>query len=127
WTIQGLEVVNIFTDGGSEMAQYPLNIYHKWVSKFFTFVIPFGTVNYLPLMYLLDKHEGNALPYMLAPIAGFMFIIPCIFVEQIVVGHYCSTGAYLTCRFVRLYLYYLVCFIFKFYINETKKFTVIFS
>ncbi len=93
WTIQGLEVVNIFTDGGREMAQYPLNIYHKWVSKFFTFVIPFGTVNYLPLMYLLDKHEGNALPYMLAPIAGFMFIIPCIFVWKIGVRHYCSTGS----------------------------------
>jgi ABC-2 type transport system permease protein len=31
WTVQGLEVANIFTDGGREMAQYPLNIYQKWV------------------------------------------------------------------------------------------------
>ncbi|WP_129688281.1 ABC transporter permease [Gottfriedia acidiceleris] len=93
WTIQGLEVVNIFTDGGREMAQYPLNIYQKWITKFFTFVIPFGCVNYLPLMYLLDKTEGNAYLYMLAPIAGIIFIIPCLVVWEIGVRHYRSTGS----------------------------------
>ncbi|WP_088011248.1 ABC transporter permease [Gottfriedia acidiceleris] len=93
WTIQGLEVVNIFTDGGREMAQYPLNIYQKWVTKFFTFVIPFGCVNYLPLMYLLDKTEGNAYLYMLAPLAGIIFIIPCLVVWEIGVRHYRSTGS----------------------------------
>lgn len=93
WTIQGLEVVNIFTDGGREMAQYPLNIYQKWLTKFFTFVIPFGCVNYLPLMYLLDKTEGNAYLYMLAPIAGIIFIIPCLIVWEIGVRHYRSTGS----------------------------------
>lgn len=93
WTIQGLEVANIFTDGGREMAQYPLNIYHKWVSKFFTFVIPFGCVNYLPLLYLLDRNEGSSLIHMLAPVAGILFIIPCLFVWRIGVKHYRSTGS----------------------------------
>lgn len=93
WTIQGLEVVNIFTDGGREMAQYPLNIYQKWITKFFTFVIPFGCVNYLPLMYLLDKTEGKAYLYMLAPVAGIIFIIPCLVVWEIGVRHYRSTGS----------------------------------
>ncbi|ODG91532.1 hypothetical protein BED47_07725 [Gottfriedia luciferensis] len=93
WTIQGLEVVNIFTDGGREMAQYPLNIYQKWITKFFTFVIPFGCVNYLPLMYILDKTEGKAYLYMLSPVAGIIFIIPCLLVWQIGVRHYRSTGS----------------------------------
>ncbi|MGG0176426.1 ABC transporter permease [Gottfriedia acidiceleris] len=93
WTIQGLEVVNIFTDGGREMAQYPLNIYQKWVTKFFTFVIPFGCVNYLPLMYVLDKTDGKAYLYMLSPVAGIIFIIPCLLVWQIGVRHYRSTGS----------------------------------
>lgn len=93
WTIQGLEVVNIFTDGGREMAQYPLNIYQKWVTKFFTFVIPFGCVNYLPLLYLLDKNKGSDFLYILSPIAGIIFIIPCLFVWQIGVRHYRSTGS----------------------------------
>ncbi|TNJ58047.1 hypothetical protein FE784_38150 [Paenibacillus hemerocallicola] len=93
WTIQGLEVANIFTDGGREMAQYPLNIYQKWVTRFFTFVIPFGCVNYLPLLHLLDKTEGSGIPYMLAPIAGILFLIPCLLVWQIGVRHYRSTGS----------------------------------
>ncbi|XZF74927.1 ABC transporter permease [Bacillus sp. AL-1R] len=93
WTIQGLEVVNIFTDGGREMAQYPLNIYQKWITKFFTFVIPFGCVNYLPLMYILEKTDGKAYLYMLSPIAGIIFIIPCLLVWQIGVRHYRSTGS----------------------------------
>jgi ABC-2 type transport system permease protein len=93
WTVQGLEVANIFTDGGREMAQYPLNIYQKWVTRFFTYVIPFGTVNYLPLLYILGKHTGNDIVYMLIPVAGSLFIIPCFFVWQFGVRHYRSTGS----------------------------------
>ncbi len=93
WTIEGLEVVNIFTDGGREMAQYPLSIYKEWIRKFFTFVIPFGTVNYLPLMFILDKTQGNSTIYMLTPLFGLLFIIPCIFVWNFGVRHYKSTGS----------------------------------
>ena len=93
WTIEGLEVVNIFTDGGREMAQYPLNIYQKWVAKFFTFVIPFGTVNYLPLLSILGKNSGNELYTMLIPISGSLFILPCLLVWLYGVKHYRSTGS----------------------------------
>lgn len=93
WTIQGLEVANIFTDGGREMAQYPLDIYKKWVTRFFTFVIPFGCVNYLPLMYILDKTGGSGIPYMLTPLAGMFFVIPCLLVWRFGVKHYRSTGS----------------------------------
>jgi ABC-2 type transport system permease protein len=93
WTIQGLEVVNIFTDGGREMAQYPLDIYRKGVTVFFTFIIPFGCINYLPLLYILDKAQGNALLHMLTPLAGALFIVPCLFVWRIGVRHYRSTGS----------------------------------
>ncbi|RXZ80544.1 hypothetical protein EBB07_18515 [Paenibacillaceae bacterium] len=93
WTIQGLEFANIFTDGGKEMAQYPLNIYHKWVTRFFTFVIPFGCVNYLPLLYLLDKHDGQVLLHVLSPLAGFLFLIPCLLFWQFGVRRYRSTGS----------------------------------
>ncbi|KAB7666305.1 ABC transporter permease [Bacillus sp. B1-b2] len=93
WTIQGLEVANIFTDGGREMAQYPLTIYQKWVTRFFTFVIPFGSVNYLPLLFLLDKVGEHEVLYMLAPILGILFIIPCIFIWIFGVKYYRSTGS----------------------------------
>jgi len=93
WTIEGLEVINIFTDGGREMSQYPLNIYKEWVRKFFTFIIPFGTVNYLPLMFILDKIEGNSFLYMITPLLGMLFIIPCVLIWNIGVKHYKSTGS----------------------------------
>jgi ABC-2 type transport system permease protein len=93
WTIQGLEIANIFTDGGREMAQYPLNIYQKWVTRFFTYVIPFGCVNYLPLLYILGRTEGNSFLYMLTPLAGCAFIIPCLLLWRFGVRHYRSTGS----------------------------------
>ena len=93
WTIQGIEVANIFTDGGREMSQYPLNIYKKWVTRFFTFVIPFGCVSYLPLMYILDKVEGNKVLFMLTPLYGILFIFPCLLVWKLGVKHYKSTGS----------------------------------
>ncbi|MGM0880157.1 MAG: ABC transporter permease [Bacillota bacterium] len=93
WTIQGMEVANIFTDGGREMAQYPLNIYQKWVTVFFTFIIPFGCVSYLPLLYILDKVHGSEILYMLMPLAGVLFLLPCILVWQLGVRHYRSTGS----------------------------------
>lgn len=93
WTIQGLEVANIFTDGGREMAQYPLSIYQKWVTRFFTFVIPFGSVNYLPLLFILGKVGKHEVLYMLTPLAGILFLIPCVLVWIFGVRHYQSTGS----------------------------------
>jgi len=94
WTVQGLEVGNILTDGGREMAQYPLDIYRKWVTRFFTFVIPFGCVNYLPLRYILGKtDDGYDALYMLAPLAGILFLLPCLLVWSFGVRKYRSTGS----------------------------------
>ncbi|HEX2926294.1 MAG TPA: ABC-2 family transporter protein, partial [Ruminiclostridium sp.] len=93
WTIQGIEVANIFTDGGREMSQYPLNIYKKWVMRFFTFVIPFGCVNYYPLLYILGKVPGDHIYYAFLPLCGMFFILPCLLVWRFGVRHYRSTGS----------------------------------
>lgn len=94
WTVQGLEVANVFTDGGKEMAQYPLNIYQKWIIRFFTYIIPFGCVNYLPLLYILGKSNGDSdLLYMMMPAAGVLFILPCLAIWHFGVKHYRSTGS----------------------------------
>ncbi|WP_028551504.1 ABC transporter permease [Paenibacillus sp. UNC451MF] len=93
WTVQGLEIANIFTDGGREMNQYPLNIYHIWVRRLFTFIIPFGCVNYLPLNYILERDGINNSLYAFLPLTGFLFLIPCLLVWHIGVRHYRSTGS----------------------------------
>jgi len=93
WTIQGIEVANILTHGGREFAQYPLSIYKKWFARFFTFIIPFGCVNYLPLMYILDKEQGSSIISLISPLYGITFIIPALFIWSIGVKHYKSTGS----------------------------------
>jgi ABC-2 type transport system permease protein len=92
FTIEGLEFVNIFTDGGREIASYPLTIYNKWLMRFFTFVIPFGSFNYMPLMYVVGKAGGNEALYMLSPLLGMVFVLPCLWVWRFGVGRYLSTG-----------------------------------
>ena len=99
FTLEGLEVINIFTDGGRELASYPLPVYGKWITRFFTFIIPYGCMNYLPLLYLTGRTEswsGGSWPpclYMLMPLMGFVFIFPCLIVWRIGVRHYASAGS----------------------------------
>ncbi|MDR1636718.1 MAG: ABC-2 family transporter protein [Treponema sp.] len=93
FTLEGLEVINILTDGGREFASYPLPVYGKWVRRFFTFLIPYGCMNYLPLMYLTGRAERFPLLYMLSPLLGFFFIVPCVLVWRRGVRHYASTGS----------------------------------
>jgi len=93
WTIDGLEFANIFTHGIREHASYPLNIFPKWISVFFTFIIPFGTINYLPLQYLLGKINGSGWLYACIPLAGALFIIPCVWAWRFGVSKYSSTGS----------------------------------
>lgn len=93
WTIEGIEAINIFTDGGREITQYPLNIYQKWIKNFFTYIIPFATANYLPLMFILDKTNNSNIIYMYIPLFGLFFLIPCILIWNFGVKHYKSTGS----------------------------------
>ena len=50
-TIQGLEIINIFTNGTRQVAQYPIGIYKKGIRIFFSSIIPIALVNYYPLNY----------------------------------------------------------------------------
>jgi len=93
FTLEGLEVINIFTDGGRELASYPLPVYGKWVTRFFTFIIPFGCMNYLPLLYLTGRAERWPVLYMFMPLLGFAFILPCVLVWRLGVRHYSSAGS----------------------------------
>jgi ABC-2 type transport system permease protein len=90
FTLEGLEVINIFTDGGRELASYPLPVYGPRIRRFFTLIIPFGCVNYLPLRYLTGRADSPL--FMLAPLAGFVFSLPCLLVWRLGVRRYASSG-----------------------------------
>jgi len=85
--------MNIFTDGGRQLAQYPLDIYKEWVMKFFTFIIPLAFINYYPFLFVINKYEGNKVFYMLSPLVSFLFIIPSFMFWKFGVSHYKSTGS----------------------------------
>lgn len=93
YTLEGLEVINIFTDGGRELSVYPLPVYGKWIRRFFTFIIPFGCMNYLPLMFITGRAAAHPYVYMLSPLAGFVFLIPCAALWRIGVRRYTSSGS----------------------------------
>lgn len=91
FTIEGLEFMNIFTDGGREFGKYPLSVYGDRVLRFFTYIVPLACVQYYPLMYLLGRQAQSW--YRFLPLAGFVFLIPCYAFWKFGVRHYKSTGS----------------------------------
>ena len=91
WTIDGLEFMNILAEGGKKVAQYPIDIYAKWFRMFFTFIVPFGLVNYYPVLYLFGKVDNWY--YGLLPFVTMRVLRPGLIVLKIGVKHYESTGS----------------------------------
>jgi len=91
FTIEGLEVMNIFTDGGREFGSYPLGVFGEGVRKFCTFVIPLALVQYYPLLWLLDMTDKAF--YAVTPLFGVLFWLPALLVWKLGVRNYVSTGS----------------------------------
>lgn len=92
WTVEGTELANLFTDGGRELNQFPLSIYHKSFRQFFTFVVPFGMANYYPLMLVLNR-EAFSWHYFLAPIYPVLLLVLAIRIWYMGVSKYQSSGS----------------------------------
>ena len=91
FTIKGLEVRNVFTDGGKHMAQYPIGIFKKGFVFVFTYIIPYGFVNYYPLLYLLDKQTNQLLIF--SPLITILYLIPSILIFYKGMKRYSSVGS----------------------------------
>ena len=83
--------MNILSENRKKVAQYPIDIYAKWFRIFFTFIVPFGLVNYYPVLYLFGK-DSNWF-YGIVPIFAFVFLIPCLLIWKKGIKHYESTGS----------------------------------
>jgi ABC-2 type transport system permease protein len=96
WTIESLEVMNAFTYGGVETAQYPLSIYRTWFRKFFTYIVPLACVSYFPILAILGKEDvlgSSVLFQCLSPCIGFLFFFVTLRLWRVGERHYCSTGS----------------------------------
>lgn len=91
FTVEGLEFMNIFTDGGREFGSYPMGIYGDGILRFFTFVVPLACFQYWPLLYLLEK--SDSLWCMLSPLVCIAFLLSCWALWRFGVRHYQSTGS----------------------------------
>ena len=91
FTTQGLEFMNIFTDGGREFGRYPFAVYGSGALRFFTYVVPLALFQYYPFLYLIGRSDNRL--FMLLPFAGMLFIIPCMLLWRVGIRHYKSTGS----------------------------------
>ncbi len=91
FSIQGLEIRNVLTDGGKHMAQYPIGVFKKGFIYFFTFIIPYAYVNYYPLLYVIGK--TNNYFYALSPLLVILYLIPCFVIFNKGIKRYSSVGS----------------------------------
>lgn len=91
FTIEGLEFMNIFTDGSREFGKYPLSIYGEGMLKIYTYVVPIALFQYYPFLYLVGRSDNIWLIFL--PLLGFLFIVPCYLFFRFGLRKYKSTGS----------------------------------
>ena len=91
FTIEGLEFMNIFTDGGREFGRYPFSVYGKEALRFLTYVIPLALFQYYPLLYILERKTSSF--YMFMPLLALPFAIPAYAFWRFGLSRYKSTGS----------------------------------
>lgn len=91
FTLDGLEFMNVLTDGAKEYGKYPIGVYGKRLLQITTFIIPYALVQYYPLLYVLGRTEQ--MWYMFLPVVACLFLIPCYILWRFGVSSYKSSGS----------------------------------
>lgn len=91
FTLEGLEFMNVFTDGGRELGKYPMGIYGEKMLLFTTFFIPYALVQYYPLLYVLGHRTDKFLLFL--PLLACWFLMPALLLWKFGVRHYKSSGS----------------------------------
>lgn len=96
WTVESLEVANVFTYGGVEAGRYPMALYARWFRLMLTFVVPLACVTYYPALAILGRADPLGSPAWsgwASPLAGFVFLGVSFAVWRVGVRHYASSGS----------------------------------
>lgn len=91
FTLEGLEFINVFTNGAVEYGKYPFEVYGKQMLRIITLVIPYALVQYYPLLYLLDRSAN--VEYVFLPLLASWFILPAYGMWCFGVRRYKSSGS----------------------------------
>jgi len=96
WTTERLEILNIFTYGGSEIMSYPMHIFPRAIRIIFTFVVPAIFLSYFPAVYILNKPDPlNAPSFVsfLAPVITIAIFWAAMNFWRFGIKNYQSTGS----------------------------------
>lgn len=96
WTVESLEIANVFTYGGVEAGQYPMAIYARWFRRLLTFGVPLACVAYYPGLAILGRSDPLGAPAWLgwvSPLAGFAFLALAFGAWRAGLRRYASTGS----------------------------------
>jgi ABC-2 type transport system permease protein len=95
WATDGSEAANSVTYGGTFFAQYPINIYERWLRRFLAYVVPTAFVAYFPALFILGKPDPLGLPAILevsSPVVALLAAAVASVVWRSAVRHYQSAG-----------------------------------
>lgn len=91
FTLDGLEFMNVLTDGAREYGKYPIGVYGKRLLQITTFIIPYALVQYYPLLYVLGRTDR--VWYIFLPLVASLFLVPCYILWKYGVSSYKSSGS----------------------------------
>lgn len=91
WTGKNEDIIILGHYSTRSAARYPATIYHNIFSYILTFLIPFFSVSYYPLLYYTGKSNNSF--YLLAPFLGVAAMTPIsYFIWNSGIKRYSSTG-----------------------------------
>ncbi len=91
FTLEGLEFMNVFTDGAREYGKYPIGVYGKTMLTICTYVVPFALFQYYPFLYIIGRADHDW--YALLPLLSCLFLVPAVLLWNYGLTHYQSTGS----------------------------------
>ncbi len=94
--VNGNPALKFLVSKARNFIQYPLNIYPKSIQLILTFILPYGFINFYPVVNLLHKEElalGGSLLGTLFPLIAIMLFVISIFAWNKSLKVYSSAGA----------------------------------
>ena len=95
WTKKSLFFADFIYYDLRKFIEYPLSIFPIWIKCFFTFILPWGLINYYPALIILSKYKSKSDYFLgiLSPFIGVIFLFFSLYVFMQGIKNYSSSGS----------------------------------
>ncbi|RJQ79303.1 ABC transporter permease [Pseudonocardiaceae bacterium YIM PH 21723] len=96
WVVEGSELANAVTYGGTAFASYPLTIYDRILRRLMAYVLPGAFISYYPTVTLLGIRDPLGLPGWfgwLGPVVALLSCLVAGLIWRTAVRRYRGTGS----------------------------------